>query len=174
MIAQDLPRVRHRILRRNRPVGIDLDRELLVVRLLSDARCLDVVANVDDRREDRIDRDHAQRLLGRLVLFRHEVPDAAADPEVEFEIRFAIERRDMEFRIKDLHVGRRLLDLRRGQRQRSLQRDDDAVGLLVDKLHPDLFQVQDHLRHILHNARDGGELMLDPVDLERRDGVSGE
>src|SRR5207248_5018520 len=60
---QDLCRLGERILRIDRAVGRDVERELVVVGALADACGLDRIRDSPDRREDRVDRDHADRVL---------------------------------------------------------------------------------------------------------------
>ena len=68
---------------RDRPVGLDLERQLVVVGHLADARVLDPVVDLPDRREDRVDRDDADRqALGALG---GQVADAALDGEVHLD-----------------------------------------------------------------------------------------
>ena len=61
---QDLGGLAQRGVRVDRAVGLDVERELVVVGLLTDTGLLDVVGDTTDRREDRVDRDHADRLVG--------------------------------------------------------------------------------------------------------------
>src|SRR5205807_6512498 len=67
-LDEDLGGLAQRGLRGHRTVGLDVERELVVVGALADSRRLHVVGDSLDRREDRVDRDHADRLVGRLVL----------------------------------------------------------------------------------------------------------
>ena len=55
---------------RDRAVGPDLQRQLVVVGLLTDAGFFDLVADADDRAVDRVDRDDADFLDVRAVLGR--------------------------------------------------------------------------------------------------------
>src|SRR3954454_18609179 len=64
---EDLGGLAQRGLRVDRPVGLDVERELVVVGALADARLLDRVRHAAHGREDRVDRDDADRLVGRLV-----------------------------------------------------------------------------------------------------------
>src|SRR3954451_7380727 len=82
---QDLGGLAQRGLRVQRAVGLDVERQLVEVRPLADARLLHLVGDAAHRREDRVDRDDADRLVGRLVLLGRAVAAAAADREVELE-----------------------------------------------------------------------------------------
>ncbi len=80
---EDVGRPGERLLGRDRAVGLDLDRQLVVVRHLADAHALDPVVDLPDRREDRVDRDDADR--ERLCAIGREVADAALDREVDLD-----------------------------------------------------------------------------------------
>src|SRR5216110_1390436 len=54
------------------------------------------------RREDRVDRDHAQRLVLGLILLGRRVSAATADREVHLEFRLLLERRDRGVWVEDL------------------------------------------------------------------------
>src|SRR5206468_258054 len=73
---EDLGRLGDRLARIDRAVGGDVELELVVVGALADARRLDVVRDAPDRREDRVDRDHADRVLGPTVQLRRQIAAA--------------------------------------------------------------------------------------------------
>ena len=95
---EDLGRLAQRGLRVDRAVGLDVERQLVVVGALADAGLLDGVGDAADRREDRVDRDDADRLVGRLVLLGRAVAAAAADRQVQLELGLLLERRDVQRR----------------------------------------------------------------------------
>src|SRR3954454_21906636 len=83
---QDLGRLTQRGLRVDRAVGLDVQRQLVEVRALADAGLLDAVGDAAHGREDRVDRNHADRLVGRLVLLRPAGAAGASDRQVELEL----------------------------------------------------------------------------------------
>ena len=83
---QDLGSLADRLARVDRAVGGDVERELVVVGALTDAGGLDVVRDAPDRREDRVDGDHADRGLDAAVQLGRDVPAAAADRERHLEL----------------------------------------------------------------------------------------
>src|SRR3954451_2172336 len=171
---QDLGSLTQRRLRVDRPVGLDVERELVEVRALADASLLDGVRDAADRAEDRVDRDDADRLVGRLVLLRRAVAAAAADREVELELGLLVERRDVDVGVEDLDAGGQVDVLRvdlagAGDDQRRL--DLGRVGV-----HPadDALEVEDDVGHVFGDALDRRELVRDAFDPDGRDGGAGQ
>ena len=82
------------------------ERELVEVRALTDAGGVDAVGRAPDRREDRVDRDDADRLVLGLVVLGRRVAAAAADRQVHLELRLLLERRDRRLGVEDLDAGR--------------------------------------------------------------------
>ena len=89
-------------MRIDRPVGLDVERQLVEVGLLPDPGLLDVIGDSPHGREDRVDRDHADGLIGRLVLLRGPVAATATDGQIHLELGLLLERGDVGVRIEDL------------------------------------------------------------------------
>ena len=149
--------------------------QLLVVGLLSDAGRLDEVPDVPDRREDRVDRDQAQRPRPAACSLR---PRRSPIPR---PMRSSISKSASALSVAMCSSGLRISSSGLAFwmspaviSARPLERDDDLVQFLVDQLHADLLQVQDHLGDVLDDARDGGKLMQDAVHPDGREGVPGE
>ena len=103
-VAQRVAGRRERVARRDRTVGLDLERELVVVRGLLDAGRLDRERHPAHRREDRVDRDDPDR--GRaLVALGRQVAAALLDGEVDGEAALGVHRREVELGVEDLDVG---------------------------------------------------------------------
>src|SRR5215475_5819595 len=83
---QDLGGLADRVARIDRTVGRDIEDQLVVVGALTDASGLDVVRDAPHRREDRIDRDDADRVLRPSVQLGRDVAAAAADRERDLEL----------------------------------------------------------------------------------------
>ena len=158
-----------RVLRVDRAVGRDVERELVVVGALTDAGGLDLVGDAAHGREDRVDRDHADGVLGAAVELGGHVAPAAPDRQRHLQPAAVGQVGDLELRVEDLELGRSLDVLRR----------DDA-GALRSDVHLDLrgvavqardevLQVENDVSHVLTHARERGELVRGPLDLHRGD-----
>ena len=171
---QDLGGLAQRGLRVDRAVGLDVERELVVVGALADAGLLDRVGDAADRREDRVDRDDADRLVGRLVLLRRAVAAAAADRQVHLELGLLLERRDVHVGVEDLDARGQVDVLRRDLAGAG----DDERGLDLGRVgvHPahDALEVQDDVGDVLGDALDRRELVGDALDPHARHGRAGE
>ena len=167
---QDLGSLRDRVLRVDRAVGRDVEAQLVVVGALTDAGGLDVVGDAADGREDRVDRDHADRVRLSAVQLRRDVAAAAADRQRHLEPALRREVRDLEVRVEDLEVGRRLdVGGRHGALAARRQPHLDLRRLAVQDA-DDLLEVEDDVRHVLAYARQRRELVRDALDLHRGHG----
>src|SRR5665647_2028660 len=166
---QDLGSLAERVLRVDRAVGRDVERELVVVGALTDAGGLDLVGDAAHGREDRVDRDHADGVLRAAVELGGHVAPAAPDRQRHLQPAAVGQVGDLELRVEDLELGRSLDVLRR----------DDA-GALRSDVHLDLrgvavqardevLQVENDVGHVLAHARERGELVRGPLNLHRGD-----
>src|SRR5579864_4145830 len=166
---EDLGRLRERILRIDRAVGRDVEHELVVVRALTDARRLDRVRDAADGREDRVDRDDADRVLRPAIQLGRVVPAAAADRPGELQPAAIREVRDLELRIEDLELGRRF-DVGGGDGARALLGDVHLdLGRIAVQPGDEVLQVEDDVGDVLADARQRRELVRGPLDLDRGD-----
>src|SRR4029078_10356861 len=143
---------------------LDLERELVEVGPLTDAGRVDRVRGTPNRREDRVDRDHAQRLVLGLVLLGRRVSAATADREVHLEFRLLLEGRDRGVRVEDLDARGQVdvlrLDLAGAAGN---QRGLDLIRVRVHA-DDDLLEVQDDVGDVLLHPWDGRELVGDALD----------
>ena len=138
--------------------------ELVEVGALADAGLLDRVGDAADRAEDRVDRDHADRLIRRLVLLRRAVAAAATDRQVQLELGLLVQRGDVRVRVEDLDA-RRQVDVARGDLPRP-GHDERRLDLGRVRVHAahDALEVEDDVGHVLGDALDRRELVRDPFD----------
>ena len=155
------------LLRGDRAVGLDLDRELVVVGHLTDPHALDPVVDLADRGEDRVDRDDADRQgLGALGA---QVADAALDGQVHLDRHVVgVDRHEDELRVDDLDVGR-LGDVRGRDRAGAALDEAELDRVRREALEAELLDVQDDLGDVFLDARDRRELLVDVADLDARD-----
>src|SRR5437899_4279458 len=154
----------------DRPVGPDLEDQLVPVGLLADAGLLDQEVRLHDRAEDGVDRNHADRLAFLLVPLGGHIALAAFDRQLHAEpALIAVERADVELRIDDLDVTRRL-DVRRLHLAGAghIQREADGIVTVGDQVQP--LEVEDDLGDVLFDVRDRGKLVRDSLDRDRGHG----
>src|SRR3954471_15875394 len=157
-----------RLSRRDRAVGLDVENQPVAVGHLLDAGVLDRVADLADGREDRVDRDHADRIARLLVLIGHAVADAALDGHLHLERPALADRGHVQVGVQDLDArgGR---DVTSGDLGRALGLQVHRGRLLEVGPHHELLQVQDDVGDVLGDLGDRRELMQHPVDPDRRD-----
>ncbi len=146
-----------------------VEAELVVVGALTDACRLDVVRDPPHRREDRVDRDDADRVLGPAVELGRDVPAAAPDRQGHLELALVREVRELQVGIEDLELGRRL-DVGRLDHARAALGDVDLDlrGVAVEQA-DEALEVEDDVGDVLTDARQRRELVRDPLDLDRGD-----
>ena len=150
---QDLGGLADRVPRLDRAVGRDVEDELVVVGALPDAGGLDLVRDAAHRREDRVDRDHADRRLGAAVQLGGHVAAPAADRQRHLELALVGELRDLELRVEDLEIGGSL-DVGGGDDARALLRDVHLdLGRLAVQPADQALEVEDHVGDVLAHAR---------------------
>src|SRR3954452_24794465 len=157
-----------RLARRHRAVGLDVEDQPVAVGHLLDAGVLDLVAHLADRREDRVDRDHADRIARLLVLVGHAVADAALDGHLHLERAALADRGQVQVGVQDLDAGGRR-DVTGGDLGGTLGLEVHRGRLLQVGAHHELLEVQDHVGDVLGDLGHRRELVQHPVDPDRRD-----
>src|SRR5437016_1372174 len=146
-----------RLVRLDGPVRPDLEDQLVPVRLLANAGLLDQKIRLDDRAEDRIDRNHTDWLAFFLIALRRHIAFAALDGQLHAEPALVrVQRADIQIRIDDLDVTRRLdvrgLDL---LRPADVQRQPHGVFRERDQVEP--LEVENDLRDVFLHVRNRRE-----------------
>ena len=93
------------MLRRDAAVGPDLERQLVVVGVLTETRGLDVEVDLLDRRVDRVDRDVADRQIVVEVAVGRDVAAALLETHLDVQRPALAHGRDVDVRIEDLDIA---------------------------------------------------------------------
>ena len=112
----------------------------------------------------------ADRVLGAAVQLGRDVAAAAADRERHLELALVGEVRDLEVRVEDLEVGRRLDVGRRDGAGALLREAHLDLGRLAVQPADQVLEVEDDVGDVLADARERRELVRDALDLHRGDG----
>ena len=102
MLDKDLCSLFQSLFGVNRPVGSNLQVQLLVVGLLLDTVVVDGILYVLDRREDRVDREGAELALGGGILLCRNVAAPLADREGHLHLRAGREVADHQIGVQHL------------------------------------------------------------------------
>ena len=158
MVLQQLCRKPQRIRRKNRPVGPDLQRQLLVVGNLTETCSLNQVIHLAHRRVDRVHRNKPDAQVAVEVLIRRNIPTAALQAHLHVDASALGDRADVHIRIQNLDIRIRLDHARRNH-ARSVRAQIKSLRALAIQFERNLFQVQDDVGSIFHDARNGLELV---------------
>jgi hypothetical protein len=113
MVSKDGRGLKQRFVRRDAPVRPDVEDQLVVVGALANPRVLDRVFDTGDGRENRVDGNDADRLVGMLVFVSGCETASHLDFELGVKLLLPVERADVLLGIDDvnalhaLDVGRR-------------------------------------------------------------------
>ena len=160
------------VARRDRPVGLDLERELVVVRGLLDPRGLHRERDSPHRREDRVDGDEPDRRRALVALCR-QVAAALLDGEVDREPALGVHRCEVELGVEHLDVGRGL-DVAGGDLTGAARVEAERDGLLGRALEHEVLDVQDEVGDVFLHAGNDVELVQRFVETHLRDGCAGD
>ena len=165
VLAQDLGRFDHRHFRMNRAVGPNLQRQLVVVRFLSDACLVDRVADTNHRAEHGVDRDDADLLHVGAVLGRGYITASVLDHHFNQQRRLFGQIGDDVVLVDDVDVvvGDHIAA---GHRSRLALFDAHhlgAVGLVLDNQR---LNVQHDIGHVFHDAGYRREFVLRALHLD--------
>ena len=165
MLRQDLGGDGHGVLSRRGGIRPDLQRQLVEIGHVADTRILDRIIDLIHRGIQRVDRDHTNGRLRRLVPISRNIAAAAAHGDLHVQHGIGSERADVQILIQDLHI---VVGLDVAGRDFTL-----AGGININRLHAvtihlkdDALDVQDDLSDILLHTGDCGKLMLDARDLD--------
>src|SRR5262249_9334870 len=142
-----------------------------VVGPLTDAGVLNRVLDADHRREAGIDRNDADLALPAGILVGGAVAAAILHGHLDYERHVIGEGGDDVVGIDDVDgiVGGDVGVLARAL---VVAVDGDDLGLLAGIADDQALDVQDDVRHVFDHAGDGGDLVLDALNLDAGDGAA--
>ena len=171
MVLQDGRGLGQRVVRREAAIRPDFENQPVVVGALAHAGGFHGVTHALHRREQRVNRDHADGLVDFFVFVTRTKATADFDFHLHFEFLPFVERADKLAGVDQFNV---LIeqDVGGGHRPLFVCREHQCLLLAGVGLEFDFLQIQDDVRHILDDAVDGGELVHGAVDFDRGDGGS--
>ena len=168
LVLQDARRERHRVLGRNRAVGLDHHGQHVVVGNLTDAGVLHLVGDLADRREDGVDRDQTDRRILRPVLRARDIALAGLDRQLHVDVRTVIQRADRPSPGFMTSMSWPGLDLAGGHFAGALGPQTHALGAVAMHAQTDGLDVQDDIGDVLAHAGDRRKLVQHAIDLDGR------
>ena len=167
-MAQDGGGLEQSVVRSQAPVGPDFEDEFVVIGSLTDAGVFDGVFHPGDRRENGIDRDETDGLVGALVFIARGKSAADAHFELGVELVFLVHRADELVGIEDF-VALDQLDIAGRDFAFLIDRKRQLARLVLGRLELDALEVENDVGHVLDHARKSGEFVLGAGDFYRRD-----
>src|SRR5690606_34812910 len=155
----------HRVPRGDRRLGLDVEDQLVEVRALLDTGRLDLVAHLQNRRVDRVDRNPADLGTGLLVLHRGDIATTTLDDKLNLQLALCVQGGDVEIRVVHRDTGRRH-DVSGGDLTRALLAQVHRHRLVLFGADHQLLDVQDDVGDVLLHTRNGGELVQHTVDAQ--------
>src|SRR5262245_8870770 len=171
VVTKDLGGDRHGVGRQDARVRPHVDGQLVVVDALAETRGLDVVVHLQHRREQGVDRNHADRTLGLRVLVGGDVAAATVDLDFHAQIAVLVERRDVEVGIQHRHLAVHL-QIPGANLALATHLERALLGPVTQELQSHLLEVEDDLRDVLDDTGERRELVQHPIDSNGRDGGS--
>ena len=166
-VAQRVAGRRQRVARRDRTVGLDLERELVVVGGLLDAGGLHRERHPAHGREDGVDRDEPDGRRA-LVALGREVAAALLDGEVDGEAALGVHRGQVQLGVEDLDVGGGL-DVAGGDLTGTAGVEAQGHRLVGRAREHEVLDVEDEVGDVFLHARDDVELVQGLVEAHLRD-----
>ena len=162
MLYKNVGGLPHRIFRRNRAIGPDFQIQLIVVRLLTDARALNPVGRLRDRAENRVNWYLAQWQLH--ALFSRAVAPALLHDHLDVQVHIIrIGKQKKQVRVDNLNLRRAVqITGRHRTFMVNLQRYANRLRALTPE--SNLLHIQNQARGILQNMIDRRKLMMHTAD----------
>ena len=143
--------------------------QLVLVEALAGAGRVDLVGDAADGREQRVDRDIADRGIFGTVPVGGDVALAGVDGELDVDLGAVVEMADHQIGVEHLDVAGDL-DVAGGHGARALLGQRQALRALATHLEGDFLDVEHEVGDVLAHARKRGEFVQHAVDLDRGHG----
>ena len=168
LILQDAGSKSDRVLGGYRAIGLDPERQPVVIRDLAHAGILDPVGDLANRAEERIDRNEADRRVLGPILRRRDIALTVLDGQLHRNPDAAVERADHQFGVHDVDIMAGL-DRAGTDFAGSAGAQPHALGAIA--IHPQIdgLDVEDDVGHVLEYAGERREFVQYALDLHRGD-----
>ena len=166
LVLQDGRGISHRIFRRDRAIGFDGERQLVIVKLLTNAGIINLIGNLTHRRIERIDRNKADRRISRAVGNRGNIALAGVGSEFHVERCAIVEVTQDKVGVHHFDVTRHH-DVARFDFAGAGGRKLETLRAFAFHLQRDLLHIEDDVGHVFAHANQRREFMEDIFDLDR-------
>ena len=172
MLDQNLGCLLECILRKDGTVGSDFENKFLVVSFLSYAIVLDIELDVDDRSVNGVNCNGVNILILLFILIGTNITTTFIDSEGHVELNVLVHVADDEIGVEDFKRVHDFVEVTCDDLvlTSDVEINDLTVYANSSLLKADLLEVKDNLSNIVDYTRDCSELMLNAVNLDRRDG----
>jgi hypothetical protein len=168
LLLEDLGGESHRVLGSHRTIGPGFEDQAVEVGLATDASVGHPVVDLLDRREQAVDRDHADRHALGLVLIRRGITAPHGAAHLHAETTTLGECGDVLIGIENMHAGR-ALNVSGLDRALARRIEHERTGRGIVHRKAERLDVQDDVRDVFDDSGDRGELVERTVDPDRRD-----
>ena len=158
MMPKDGRGLKKRLVGCDATVGPDVEDQLVIIGPLSDTCILDRILDAGDWRENGVNGDHSDWLVGVLVLVTGGKAAPDLDLELDVKLLLSVERADVLIGVDDLD-SLRALDIGGGHRTLFRYRDGRGASFVVGRLEFHLLEIQDDIDDVFDHARQAGEFV---------------
>ena len=173
MVGQDLSGQRNGILGGDGLIGIDLQRQLVIVGHVAHAGVFHHIIHLMNGSIDGIHGDQANDRLSGLVLLGRGIAAAVIESQLHVELSVLHQRDDVEFGVQyfDLAIT---ADIAGSDFTGAHRLNGHGLFASAMQLGDDALNIQDDLRDILFHTGNGGKLVLHAINLDRSGGSAGQ
>lgn len=135
-------------------VGLDIERQLLIVGALLDAVVVDGIHDLLDRRVDGVDGDDTDGVGGALVLVGGDVATALVDGEGDVEFGLCLHVANLEVGVEDLETIEIAVEVAGFEDCLILDREGELLVVVILQLtaEANLLKAQNNVGHVLDHS----------------------